>query len=73
MTNSHTHQRGKGLFISRKSPSQTCPVVLSLVTMPFDLPTTMSSSRQTKIPTTVIPAMYIDQKLFVKSLIILFL
>jgi hypothetical protein len=30
MMNSHIHQRGSGLFISRRSSSQTWPVVLSL-------------------------------------------
>ena len=53
MTNSQTHQRGSGLFISRRSPSQTWPVVLSLAVMALALPLNHSSSRQARMLTSV--------------------
>ena len=67
--NKPTHQRGKGLFISRKSPSQTWPVVLSSAVMALALPLKYNSSKQATMPTKEIPATYKDQKLLVKSLI----
>jgi hypothetical protein len=56
MINKPTHQRGSGLFISRKSPSQTWPVVLSLSVMALALPLNHSSSKQAKMPTNAMPA-----------------
>ena len=45
-----------GLFISRRSPSHTWPVVLSLAVMTLALPLNHSSSRQAMMPTSEMPA-----------------
>ena len=68
MMNKPTHQRGSGLFISRRSPSQTWPVVLSLAVMALALPLNHNKSRQAMMLTSVMPATYKCQKLLMKSL-----
>ena len=68
-TNKPTHQRGKGLFISRRSPSHTWPVVLSLWNGTFLRAVIQSSSSQAAMLATEMAAMHTDQRLFVKSLI----
>ncbi len=56
MTNSHIHQRGIGLLASRRSPSQTWPVVLSVLGADFVRAVIHSSSRQARMLKTVRPA-----------------
>ena len=68
MMNKPTHQRGSGLFISRRSPSQTWPVVLSLAVMALALPLNHSKAKQAMMLTSVMPATYKCQKLLMKSL-----
>src|SRR5688572_26882151 len=66
--NRPTHQSGRGLFISVRSPSHTWPVVLSLRGATFLREVTHSSSRQATMPTRVAPEMKRDQKPWSKSL-----
>ncbi len=56
MTNSHIHQRGIGLFISRRSPSHTWPVVLSLRATPLVRAVIHNSSTQAMMLTMLMPA-----------------
>ncbi|MNL63099.1 hypothetical protein D3C87_1871910 [compost metagenome] len=68
MTNSHTHQRGSGLFISTRSSSQTWPVVLSALAITFLRPANQSRMPQAMMPPRVSVVTKTDQKLLVKSL-----
>ena len=68
ITNSPTHHRGKGLFISRKSSSQTCPVVLSAPETTFLRDVAHNKTAQATMPPKVMAVMYTDQKLLMKSL-----
>ena len=68
--NMPTHQRGKGLFISRKSSSQTWPLVPSLLISILILLVRHNSNAQPNIPSKEMAVMNIGQKLLVKSLIL---
>ncbi len=56
MMNKYTHQRGSGLFISRKSPSQTWPVVLSVAGLTLVVPLIQSRIKQATMLKIVKPA-----------------
>jgi hypothetical protein len=72
--NIHTHQRGNGLFISRKFSSHTWPLVLSpFGLVAFILLVSHNNKAQPITPPTEMTVMNIGQKLLVKSLILFFL
>jgi hypothetical protein len=56
MMNRYTHHRGKGLFISRRSPSQTWPVVLSAEAITRVLPLAHKKKAHARMLTKVMPA-----------------
>src|SRR6476620_10232640 len=70
MMNSHIHHLGIGLFISTISSSNTWPVVLSSLIF-LTLLVISSKVRQPTMPPMTMNEIKYDQKLLVKSLIIL--
>ena len=73
ITNKYTHQRGSGLFISRRSSSHTWPVVLSSALLTVVVPLIHSKTKHAKILMRVRPATYRCQKSLVKSLMMILL